>query len=99
MDELESKLLILQRHQRHSESGDHRLQIDNELQQLTHDTIQEILTRLQRHHDETVFAGSARLDHLHRTHPALVKFLGAQPVQLQQSHGNANIHHRATATG
>ncbi|KAG0037562.1 hypothetical protein BGZ82_002285 [Podila clonocystis] len=99
MDELESRLLILQRHQRRSESGDHRLQIDDELQQQTNDTIKEILTRLQRHHDEAVFEGSTRVDHLRRTHPALVKFLDAQPVQLQQSHGNANLHHRATATG
>ncbi|KAF9303720.1 hypothetical protein BGZ74_003194 [Mortierella antarctica] len=99
MDELESKLLILQRHQRRSESGDHRLQIDDELRQQTHDTIQEILTRLQRHHDEAAFEGSTRLDHLRRIHPALIKFLDAHPAQLQQSHGNANLHHRATATG
>ncbi|KFH69887.1 hypothetical protein MVEG_04691 [Podila verticillata NRRL 6337] len=100
MEELESRLLILQRHQRHSESGDHRLQIDNELQQQTHDTIQEILARLQKHHDETVPKGdSDHLSHLHRAHPALAKYLDAHPAQLRQSHGNANIHHRTTATG
>ncbi|KAG0092732.1 hypothetical protein BGZ93_001543 [Podila epicladia] len=98
-DELQSRLLILQRHQRRSVSGDHRLQIDDELRQQTHDTIQEILARLQRHHDEAAFEGLTRVEHLHRIHPSRIKFLDAHPAQLQQSHGNANLHHRATATG
>ncbi|KAG0335207.1 hypothetical protein BG004_000089 [Podila humilis] len=115
--ELESKLLTLQCGQRESESPSrHRsngispILIDNHLQQLTHETVTEILGRLHRQKEDLSLLEDLEGDSASqqqqqqqqqpkRTHPALVKSLDIHSVVLHQSHGNANLQHRAAANG
>ncbi|KAF9435623.1 hypothetical protein BGZ76_005883 [Entomortierella beljakovae] len=93
-------------HTSHRERREHRHQspshMDKEFTKRAHETIHEILERLERQKHENDFTfnhsmpgiednGVGRVRHTYRLNPNLLDASGS--LSLKQSHGNANLRH------